>query len=139
MIVTVIIGLLAALAVPAFQRVQRASQNSRTVNDFRVFSQAFEVYSTTNGSWPANVGAGVVPAGMLGDFKTDVWRAPTALGGAWNWDTTISGFTAGVSISGFTCTRAQLVEIDAKLDDGDLAAGHFRLVQANRVMLILEQ
>lgn len=139
MVVVVIIGLLAALAIPAFQRVRRASENSRTVNDFRVFSQAFEVYSTANGAWPINVGAGVVPPGMLGDFKTDVWQSPTAIGGAWNWDVNISGFAAGVSISGFTCTKAQLAEIDAKIDDGDLTTGLFQLVQANRVMLILEQ
>ena len=44
MIVVVIIGLLAAMAIPAFQRVQRRSQNSRFVSDLRIFSQAFETY-----------------------------------------------------------------------------------------------
>src|SRR5262245_44911713 len=33
MVVVVLIGLLAALAIPAFQRVQRASQNARVAND----------------------------------------------------------------------------------------------------------
>ena len=139
MIVVVIIGLLAALAIPAFQRVQRASQNSRIVNDFRVFSQAFETYATQNGAWPANVGPGVVPPGMAGTFKTDVWQSPTAVGGIWNWDQNIAGFTAGISISGFTCNDAQLMEIDAKIDDGDLTTGNFQKVQPNRVMLILQQ
>src|SRR5882757_11314167 len=74
MIVVVIIGLLAALAIPAFQRIQRASQNSRVVNDFRVFTQAFETYATENGNWPANVGAGVVPAGMVNTFKVGNWQ-----------------------------------------------------------------
>lgn len=139
MIVVVIIGLLAALAIPAFKRVHRASQNSRVLNDFRVFSQSFETYATQNGAWPANVGPGVVPPGMAGTFKTDVWQSPTMIGGQWNWDQNIAGFTAGISISNFTCDDAQLIEIDAKIDDGDLTTGNFQKVQPNRVMLILQQ
>ncbi|MDI1337382.1 MAG: type II secretion system protein [Lacunisphaera sp.] len=141
MIVVVIIGLLAALAIPAFQRVRQASENSRIVNDFRVFAQAFEVYSTQNGTWPANVGAGVVPPSMSGDFKTDVWQKVTPIGGRWNWDKGNFGITAGISISGYTCDDTQLALIDAKLDDGDLTTGNFRVVSTgpNRVMLVLEQ
>lgn len=139
MIVVVIIGLLAALAIPAFQRVQQASQNTRIVNDYRIFAQAFEIYNTQNGSWPSNVGAGVIPPGMSGDFKADVWQKPTAIGGHWNWDNGLSGITAGISISGFTCTDAQLIAIDAKLDDGDLSTGYFQKIQPTRVMLILAQ
>ena len=140
MIVVVIIGLLAALAIPAYQRVQRASQNNTVVNDFRVFSQAFETYATQNGAWPANVGPGVVPAGVSSaDFKVSAWLAPTPIGGQWNWDYNIAGFTAGVSISNFTCTDAQLQEIDAKIDDGDLTTGNFQKTQPNRVSYILQQ
>lgn len=140
MIVVVIIGLLAALAIPAFQRVQRAAQNNAVANDFRVFSQAFETYSTQNGAWPANASPGAVPTGMgTGDFKVSVWQAVTPVGGRWNWDRNIAGFAAGISISSYTCTDAQLQEIDAKLDDGDLTTGNFQKVQSNRVMLILEQ
>ncbi len=141
MIVVVIIGLLAALAIPAFQRVQRASANARAVNDFRIFAQAFEIYNTQNGRWPPNAGNGVVPAGMSGDFKEDTWKAPaTVLGGRWNWDFNRPGFVAGVSISGYTVSDAQLAEIDAKLDDGDLTTGNFQKTSAgpDRATYILE-
>lgn len=139
MVVVVIIGLLAALAIPAFQRVRQASENSRIVNDIRIFAQAFEIYNTQNGSWPANVGPGVIPAGMAGDFKADVWQKVTAIGGRWNWDKDLNGITASISISNFTCSDAQLVAIDAKIDDGDLATGYFQKVQPTRVTLILQQ
>ena len=142
MVVVVIIGLLAALAIPAFQRIRRASQNTRVVNDFRVFAQAFEIYNTQNGVWPDNVGAGQIPTSpvpMAGDFRAAVWQTTTMIGGQWNWDKGLSGFTAGVSISSFTCTDQQLIELDAKMDDGDLTTGNFRKVQPNRVMLILEE
>jgi prepilin-type N-terminal cleavage/methylation domain-containing protein len=139
MIVVVIIGLLAALAIPAFQRVQRASQNSRVANDFRVFAQAFETYSTENGAWPPNVGAGVVPPGMADTFNVAVWQAPTTIGGRWNWDRGVMGVVAGVSIVNFTATDAQLAEIDAKIDDGDITTGLLRKVAANRFTYVLEE
>lgn len=142
MIVVVIIGLLAALAIPAFQRNQRAAQNARVVNDFRVFAQAFEIYNSQNGTWPNNASPGQVPSApvsMSGDFKAATWQANTAVGGRWNWDKNIvSGIVAGISISSFTCDASQLAEIDAKLDDGNLATGLFLLTQPSRVTWVLE-
>ena len=84
MVVVGIIGLLAALALPAFQRVRRASQNARVVNDLRVFSQAFETYNSINGFWPNNASPGAIPLApiaMAGDFKADTWKNPTTIGG----------------------------------------------------------
>ena len=141
MIVVVIIGLLAALAIPAFQRVQRASQNARIINDFRVFSQAFEIYNSQNGAWPNNAGPGVVPTApvaMNGDFKVASWQAVTVVGGRWNWDNNLgSGGNAGICISTYTCTDAQLEEIDEKIDYGDLTTGNFKKTTATRVMFVL--
>ena len=142
MIVVAIIGLLAALALPAFQRTRRAAQLSRIANDFRVFAQAFETYALQNGTWPNNAGNGAVPSlpvPMTGDFKTDIWRAPTAIGGRWNWDQGRLGIVGGISIAGFTCPPEQLAQIDARIDDGDLSTGRFIQTQSNRVTLVLEQ
>lgn len=75
---------------------------------------------------------------MAGDFKASVWRATTPIGGRWNWDRDNFGFAAGISISGLTCSDEQLVEIDAKFDDGDLATGRFFKAASNRVCLVVE-
>jgi type IV pilus assembly protein PilA len=140
MVVVVIIGLLAALAIPAFQRNQRATQNARFINDLRIFVQAFEIYNTQNGSWPPDSGGGVVPTGMQGDFKTDAWTmTKNPLGGRWNWDQGRSWATAAVSTTNFTVSDAQLLEIDAKIDDGDLSTGYFRKVASNRVSYIIQE
>jgi prepilin-type N-terminal cleavage/methylation domain-containing protein len=139
MVVVVIIGLLAALAIPAFQRNQRSSQNARAINDFRIFVQAFEVYNTQNGSWPADSSGGVVPPGMSGDFKEDAWTMQkNSLGGRWNWDQGRAWATAAVSVTNFTVVDEQLLEMDRKLDDGDLNTGFFRKIAANRVSYIVE-
>jgi type IV pilus assembly protein PilA len=143
MIVVVIIGLLAALAIPAFMRVQARSQTSAVANDFRVFAEAFEIYNTQNGAWPGNVGPGLVPPGMgTGDFKVGTWRSTTPIGGVWNWDNMPSrafGYSAAISISGFTCSDAQLTAIDTLIDDGNLATGYFQKVAGNRASFILAQ
>ncbi len=143
MIVVVIIGLLAVLAIPAFMRVQARSQTSVVANNFRVFAEAFEIYNTQNGSWPGNVGPGLVPPGMgTGDFKVGTWRSTTPIGGVWNWDNMPSrafGYSAAISISGFTCSDAQLTAIDTLIDDGNLATGYFQKVAADRASFILAQ
>lgn len=138
MIVVVIIGLLAAMAIPALQRVQRRSQNSRFVSDLRVFTQAFETHALENGSWPPNVGPGLVPAGLSGAIQVSVWTAPTVLKGSWNYDRNLNGIPVAVSLSGSPVTDAQMTEIDAMIDDGDLATGNFRKINS-RFMYILQE
>ncbi len=125
MIVVVIIGLLAAMALPAFGRVRDASQGSRFVSDLRTFAQAFEGYATQNGGWPANAGTGAVPPGMTGDFNEANWRGRNSVGGRWNWDRNLN-VAAGISVTGATFTDAQMAAIDAKIDDGNLNTGLFR-------------
>lgn len=137
MIVVVIIGLLAAMAIPALQRVQRRSQNSRFVSDLRIFTQAFETYSLENGSWPPNVGPGLVPAGLSGALQVSVWTKTTVVGGNWNYDRNINGIAVAVSVSGGTIDQARMREIDALIDDGDLNTGHFQQI-GGRYMNILE-
>lgn len=49
MIVVVIIGLLAAMAVPAFQRVRASSQDKAVMNNARQLSAAADQYYLENG------------------------------------------------------------------------------------------
>jgi prepilin-type N-terminal cleavage/methylation domain-containing protein len=138
MVVVVIIGLLAAIAIPALQRVQQGSQNSRFVSDLRIFAQGFETYAMKNGGWPPNAGTGVVPAGMSGEIKDSAWTTPkNSVGGRWNWDFNNNGITASISCVNATVSDAQMAAIDAKIDDGDLTTGNFQKLNG-RFMYILE-
>jgi len=138
MVVVVIIGLLAAVAVPTAARVRRKTQNSRFVNDLRAFSQAFETYAMKSGMWPPNGSSGVVPTGMSGELRDANWQAVNSLGGRWNWDYKTGGITAGISVSGVTVADAQMTEIDAKIDDGNLATGIF-IKNTNKFTYILQK
>jgi type IV pilus assembly protein PilA len=126
MVGVVIIGLLAAIALPAMSRVQRNAQNALVVSDLRTFAQGFETFALKNGYWPPDGTPRVLPTGMSGEIKDTAWAADTAVGGQWDWDFQQFGITAGISIYEPTVSVAQMREIDQRIDDGDLSTGNFR-------------
>src|SRR6185295_11582281 len=56
MIVVVIIGLLAAMAIPAFQKVRQASQDKAVLNNARQLSGAADQYYLENGVSSVTIG-----------------------------------------------------------------------------------
>jgi type IV pilus assembly protein PilA len=60
MIVVVIIGLLAAMAIPAFQKVRQSSQDKAVLNNARQLSAAADQYFLENG------GSSVLVVNVLG-------------------------------------------------------------------------
>jgi prepilin-type N-terminal cleavage/methylation domain-containing protein len=121
MIVVVIIGLLAAMAIPAFQRSRQRSQAARLTNDFRQFDSAFQRYLLENGAAPpASTGPGVVPAGMAGYLPT-AFTLPSPLGGSYMW----SGPSSNIVLLGTSASDSVMTMVDTALDDGNLATGDF--------------
>ena len=86
MVVVVIISVLAAVSVPALQKIQRKAKVTTISNDFRVFAAAFDTYAQETGTWPAEAAAGVFPAGMDQRINKTVWQRTTPMGGQYNWD-----------------------------------------------------
>jgi prepilin-type N-terminal cleavage/methylation domain-containing protein len=125
MIVVVIIGLLASMALPAFQRSRQRSQAARLTNDFRQFDSAFQRYLMENGQAPAAAGIGVVPAGMAG-YLPNSYVNPSPLGGGYIW----SGPSSNIVLSGSTANDAVMQLVDAALDDGVLTTGNFTKISA---------
>jgi prepilin-type N-terminal cleavage/methylation domain-containing protein len=136
MIVVTIIGLLAALAIPAFNRVRRLARITAFTNDLRIGKDAFETYALQKGTWPPD-GAATMPAEMDGYLSPSKWSAETPLGGHWDWDFNQFGVTAGLSVYNPTADLATMRLVDSKIDDGDLATGNFR-ARTDGYVLILE-
>jgi type II secretory pathway pseudopilin PulG len=120
MVVVVIIGVLAALGLPALHRVQERSTASRLANDFRQFEAAFQRYALEQGQWPAAAGAGEIPTGLTGLLPESFTR-PSPLGGSYQW----SGPSHSIVLRNSHATDALMQRVDAILDDGDLSTGHF--------------
>ena len=126
MIVVVIIGLLAALAIPAVQRVQDKSRASRYANDFRQFEASFQRYALEAGALPTAAALnGATPTGMAG-YLPATYSAAAPLGGLYGW----SGPSGYIVVRGGNETDSVMQKVDAILDDGNLATGEFIKVAA---------
>jgi len=126
--VAAIIGLLAAIAVPWFVKARTTSEDAAFVNDLRVATSGFVTYSVANASYPPDAGPGVMPTGMDAFFSRRLrWTQPTPIGGQWEWDYEAYGYKAAVSVYQPIRTPAQMLDIDKKIDDGDLTTGSFRV------------
>ncbi len=62
MIVVVIIGLLAAMAIPAFQQVRQSSQENAALNDLRQIAAGADTYFLENG------GTSVTTTALVGTY-----------------------------------------------------------------------
>ncbi len=139
MIVVAIISLLAVLALPSFLHARRRAQNTLFINEMRVTCNAFQLYAQENNSYPPNVAPGVLPPGMSTYFGPNFdFSASTPIGGNWDWANRKAGNFIGVSVFNPSSDITQLQEIDAMMDDGNLATGGFVQAAASRYISILE-
>ncbi|WOO42081.1 type II secretion system protein [Rubellicoccus peritrichatus] len=141
MILVVIIGLLAVLAMPALEKAREGSYKSRLTNDFRQFKGAFETYALDTGEWPADGGPGTLPVVMDGYVAADKFEDPTIMDGQWDWDGPGAfGFEAGITVVGSNADTEFLRRLDATLDDGNLGTGVFQqgVASGGSYTLILE-
>ena len=70
MIVVVIIGLLATMAIPAFQRVTQASQDKAVLNNARQLSAAADQYFMESGISTAVMSNSIGPTQYIKDLNT---------------------------------------------------------------------
>lgn len=130
LVVVVIISLLAMMAVPGVQIVQRRAKTGAIANDFRVFATAFETYAHEKGAFPPESDVGEIPLGMETYLKPDAWKRVTPMGGRYNWekDQLHGGpVKAAIAITGAPYDPNQLLDIDKAIDDGNPLTGNFRL------------
>ncbi|HET7535800.1 MAG TPA: prepilin-type N-terminal cleavage/methylation domain-containing protein [Candidatus Didemnitutus sp.] len=123
MVVVVIIGLLAAIAIPAFQRVREKARLTRVANDLRVFAQAFDTYVMEQGSWPADVSPGVIPAELVGRLPI-TFTQPTPLGGQYEWDNEPG--LKSITLYNLNASVAMVTKLDKMIDDGNPNTGNFQ-------------
>ena len=147
MVVVVIIGLLAAAALPTYRHITMRSKTTALVNDLRGYSTSFITYNLQNGKWPLDTGPQVIPPEMVGMLPV-AFTTKTPIGGVyeWDYDTSANGFytKAAITISGtsefpMTDDVDLLQMIDQEMDDGDLTTGNIRLGSANTLVFIIEQ
>ena len=146
--VVLVIGILAALSVPAMKKNALNARSSAVMNDLRVYAGAFQAYAQEHGDWPPGGGApGAFPAGMEGYLSSTNWSRTTPIGGNYQFATQspqAGGRYAAIIIisttdnNPVTSDANQLTDIDTKLDDGNLSTGNFFLGYRNYPVFVLE-
>jgi prepilin-type N-terminal cleavage/methylation domain-containing protein len=136
MIAVVLIGLLAALAIPAFKHLTTRANDTLFINELRVASHSLERYALEKGDWPPDGGGGWPPE-MEGYLPPPArWHQQTPLGGFWSWTRDNDGINAALRITGYTGGETRALRIDRMFDDGDLAAGYLQGTAANLVYVM---
>ena len=141
-------SLLLAVILPFVKQRVIEARASAVAHDLRAFAAAFQSNATQRGDWPPGDGTpGTIPDGMANSLRGTNWQQPTPIGGHYAWDP--NGVHQGARHraviviastpdSPVSTDRTQLLELDRRLDDGNLAAGSLMLGYRNYPIFILE-
>ncbi len=143
MIVVVVIGLLATMAMPAFTRARENVRFSALMNDFRIFAGAFESHAFMNGNWAADEMPGILPAEMEGWINEHQFVSTTPIGGNYDWDPTESGskpedVEIAISVRNHNLSEAMVDRLLRKYCNGDRASGRLRY-HAGAIFYVVEE
>ena len=141
MIVVMIIGLLAAIAIPSFAKARFNARVSAQINDLRILEDAFQMYAMENKGFPqAIVCVGILPPGMQNYVKGNTWSETTPSGGRYWWKTSaIPLYSNTFCIAIVSAPDTTIMDaVDDKIDDGFVTLGKLRRTGPN-YYLILDQ
>jgi len=139
MIVVVIIGLLAAMAIPAFQKIKVSSENSRFMNDLRTFKDALLVCVMETGVMDQGSGSGTLAPDLAEYLNSGLWLEGPNIGGQWDVEYAKSGVTLGIGVHNPTIPAEQILAIDESFDDGDVNTGKMRYIAGGRYYWVVEE
>ncbi len=124
MIVVVIIGLIAAIAIPAFQKVRQQARATRAVNDMKKVGEAFNLLILINGDIPEGVYTSSNSPGGFEAVEIPPELASMPLGDGSQLSFTYSSSNGVVELSSTEEIESGVLEkIDDLLDDGNTSTG----------------
>ena len=140
LVVVVILGILAAIVLPRFTDAFTDSESSAFATAIKTFASAEGVYRAKTGSFLEDSASGVCPAGLEPYVDEDRWESPTPIGGVWDAELNSFGIISGFGVhfqAGPRKDDAFMQEVDAMMDDGNLATGGFRKIADDRYYFIV--
>lgn len=141
LIVVVILGVLAAIVIPAFGGAADDARRASFVADIKQYSDAAHLFSVQQGEFLADGSSGSVPAGFESYINPDTWLDGTPIGGVWDAEFESFGVTSaiGVHFNGAERRDDLYMElIDISYDDGDLEGRLFRRIADDRYYHVIE-
>ena len=139
MIVVAIVGLLLAIAIPAYKKLAQKSRVVAYTSNLRAMLGALEMYAMDYGNYPADVMPGIAPVGIKEYIPNINLSMPTPLGGVCDWERRSVGISSGLSALGTGFNSEEFVMVDKRIDDGDLDAGSFRRLSPTRYTFVIDE
>jgi prepilin-type N-terminal cleavage/methylation domain-containing protein len=125
MIVILILGILASIALPRYVQVTKRAQAARVISDFRVILLAVQMCVTETGQYPPDTGPGSIPSMLRPYFARGFsFNLRPAMDVRYDWENWVidgrpkhphTGILYGVSV---TTTDIALVNAITELYDG---------------------
>ncbi|MDQ8201603.1 prepilin-type N-terminal cleavage/methylation domain-containing protein [Pelagicoccus sp. SDUM812003] len=139
MIVVAIIGVLAFIAIPAFQKYLRNARAATFSSDVRTLAHAGAQYLLESGWYVNNTDSGTFPPELEGYFSERKFNLGTSLGGVWDFEQFgLGDFSSAVGVHGPSHGDDVFVLVDQAIDDGNLSTGLFQKLAADRYYYVIE-
>ncbi len=141
LIVVLILGVLAAMIIAQFAGATDDAQRTAFIANGRIFREQAKHFQLDNGEYPEDASSGSLPDGFGYYVQEDKWVGGTPIGGVWDAELNSFGLTSSIGVhfygAGQTRDDAYMRQIDAAMDDGDLATGSFRKIAGDRYYLVV--
>lgn len=129
LIVVVILGILAAIVVPAFAGATDEARKASFIRDLKTFADAVEMHSIRTGFYVGDSSSGEFPPELEGYIDEGEWTRGTPIGGDWDVELNEQGITQAVGVhfqGGSNPGNDYMADVDGRFDDGDVTTGVFR-------------
>lgn len=121
MVVVTTIGILALLGMPGIRMARDRTEATAVANDLRIFTEAVEFHSTSEGSYPRDMTYTSMP-GDITDYLPAVWK-----NGAHSWFYVNSKNYTYVYLYNLNFSAEQALRLDSIMDDANIATGNVRI------------
>jgi len=127
------------MAIPSLLRARLISQGVVVANDLRLFGGAFAMYAIDHGTYPPDSHETLPSVPQIEEYIDAVkFNSITVFGGRYNYEGPDFYPYAGVSVSGSVMSQADLLKIDAVVDDGSLTTGRYIRSDSGQFTYIIE-
>lgn len=152
LLVLVIIGVIAALAVPRFSNIEDRTRYTATWSQYGRFEAALNLYRSVWHDYPTDVLHGSPPGGMSTFIRSRSWQREPPIGGVWDWnnrrngagvtnpDWNVLGPNIAITQSPFPAALGVRMNLlDAIADDNSQTTGKLRRVNTRFLCMFLEE
>jgi len=138
LIVVVILGILAAVVIPAVNNYRDETDVAATISDIRVIQKAAIRAKLDSDAWPPDKVHGVMPPELEPYLRTNVFNKAPPVGGLYDWQGSW-GATAAISIYDRSVPAVKWTLLDEAVDDGNLATGSVRIINGSYLFFLIEE